>query len=680
LKPANRSTAVTLTLILLSAMAAAWGAGSEGIELDPEDAWGLEGFYPVERDGAGTPYRWSRKRSLIHFRGIDRSQGLSLTLEVRGWRPEGVEPPTVSAEVDGSLVWEQPLQREWQWLHLGVGPVESDHLDLVLETIPFRPADIISGSEDRRTLGLELRRVRLEVPTRPAYWVALGCASAVISWLLTSKISKTFILRVAWTCAGVVGALWVGLGTVRPYVLDASPDWTVPLLRAVTVALILLPFFSSTWKHETSRAAPLAALAGCSFTVFAPALGNGFFWDDFTFARPVSLSQWLFTFHGTWNWTGIGNDYYRPLIVTLFQVDYLTYGFWPVGYHLTNIVLHILNSYLVFHILSGWIRWRWALAGAALFALHPMSATGMAWISQRTDVLSTTFYLLALIAVGRYLENPSRRHLVYVGAAYAAALAAKEMAITFPAVALGYALARRGARRALPLMLVLAGVSALYVTGWATLFHYKLGGANVLSHLAANPFVYTWHSLLRLSSLVFVPVFYPSHEYEYLTEESLLYLYGGGALFLTIGLLIWKWGKSEEKILFGLGAAWILVTVIPLYNLEHPDFIRLGYLPAVGAGMVASAFLSFLGNRPMGKGLAAVFFFWSLVRALPIDHRIIEYWGPHGDLVQVVNRYKQEDGSWQDRLDPRALALFKAQRERIAEEKEHVERLLNPPR
>ena len=48
------------------------------------------------------------------------------------------------------------VQNEWQELTLGAGPVGGDHLDLVLETTPFRPADVIPGSEDKRSLGLEL--------------------------------------------------------------------------------------------------------------------------------------------------------------------------------------------------------------------------------------------------------------------------------------------------------------------------------------------------------------------------------------------------------------------------------------------------------------------------------------------------------------------------------------------
>jgi hypothetical protein len=305
-----------------------------------------------------------------------------------------------------------------------------------------------------------------------------------------------------------------------------------------------------------------------------------------------------------------------------------------------------------------------------------MCATTMAWISQRTDSLSATFYLLALIAVERYLEEPSRRYVIYAGASFAAALASKEMAITFPIVALVLALVRRRAQHITSLMIVLVGVGVLYVTGWIALFHPKLGGANIFTHIGTVDFMHYWHSLLRLLALTFVPVFYPSHEYQYLTEESRMYLYGGAAVFVALVLLTWKWGNSREKGLLYLGTAWVFVTVIPLYNLEHPDFIRLGYLPAAGVAILSAALLSSLANRPKGNWIVASLLFISLCRALPIDQRIISYWGPDGDLVRVINRNKLADYAWQDRLDPRALAIFYEQIERNAREKEHVERLL----
>ena len=277
-------------------------------------------------------------------------------------------------------------------------------------------------------------------------------------------------------------------------------------------------------------------LAGSIFTVYATALQSGFFWDDFDFARPITLGEWLFTFRGTWNWTGIGNDYYRPLIVTLFQIDYHLYGLRPAGFHLTNILLHILNSTLVAWFLARWVRKRWALAGAVFFALHPMAATGLAWISERTDVLATTFFLLALLAMSSYLRPGESSGLAPVGAAYAGALASKEVAITFPAVALAYAACRqRFNRKCIRIIMFLAGMSAIYAIGWVVLFHEKLGAVNITTVASESSFIQFWHSLLRLLTFAFIPTYYPSYDFEFLGGESLTYFICGQRIFRRVG-------------------------------------------------------------------------------------------------------------------------------------------------
>jgi hypothetical protein len=305
-----------------------------------------------------------------------------------------------------------------------------------------------------------------------------------------------------------------------------------------------------------------------------------------------------------------------------------------------------------------------------------MTATGMAWISQRTDVLCATFYLLGLLCARRYLETGQRRELVQAGLVYAAALASKEMAITFPAVVLSYAIVTGRLHRALRVMIPLVALSLFYVVVWMSLFQQKLASANLLLNLSAVSIEHYWSSFLRLLALVFLPAFYPSHDYTYLSQESQLYLYGGATLFLLAGGLLLRWGKKREKYLFILGTVWLVLTVIPLYNLPHPDFLRLGYLPAAGAAMALAAVLSYVRRLRLGKGLAPLLLLIGLLRAVPIDQQILDYWGPHGDLVQLVNRYKQADADWQARIGPGGLAIFKQQLEGAAEEREHVERLL----
>ena len=81
-------------------------------------------------------------------------------------------------------------------------------------------------------------------------------------------------------------------------------------------------------------------------------------------------------------------------------------GLKPWGHHLTNVLLHALNAGLVFALLQQMTGARWrSLLVAALFAFHPLRVESVAWVSERKDVLSGFFGLLALMAYARYAEG-----------------------------------------------------------------------------------------------------------------------------------------------------------------------------------------------------------------------------------------------------------------------------------
>ncbi|MGH9462786.1 MAG: glycosyltransferase family 39 protein, partial [Vicinamibacteria bacterium] len=675
-----------LTVLLLAAGGLGDLAGRSTVRLDPTDGWGHENFYPPELDAAGR-YRWSRPRAVVHFRGIDRSEGVRLELDLRGWRPPGMPPPYLSLETDGREVWRRATSGDWQTVTLGMGPEEGNHLDLSLNVDPFQPSAVVTGSEDRRVLGVQLQSVRLDIPTSRTRWLALAVGAALATWFLLGLAGVVTGVRFFWSLAASIGSVWIALAIERPYVLDAVPLGSLPALRIAVIALLLGPVLLDP-RVGSGRALPRwivpVTLAGSIFAVFAPALRSGFFWDDFDFARPITLGEWLFTFYGTWNWTGVGNDYYRPLVVTLFQIDYLLYGLRPAAFHLTNVLLHTLNACLVWRILVTWVRSRWALAGAAFFALHPMAATGLAWISERTDVLCTMFFLLAMLAVARYLRPHSKNGLTGTALSYAGALASKEVAITFSAVALGYAVCRnRLNRRTLKMMLLLVAMSVVYATGWVVLFHEKLAAVNITTVAAEGSASQFWHSFLRLFALAFVPTYYPSYDFEFLVNESRTYLYAGSAFFVLMGAFLIARGHRRERALFAFATIWLLVTVMPLFNIRYPDYIRLGYLPAVGCGLGAASALSFVSRKAgsLGTLLATLLLLISLGRMAPTDLRIVHDWAHFGRIATMINRDKASSPSWLERIGPEGRAIFESQRQKAQWDEEHVDELLGgrPP-
>jgi tetratricopeptide (TPR) repeat protein len=128
---------------------------------------------------------------------------------------------------------------------------------------------------------------------------------------------------------------------------------------------------------------------------------------------------------------------WHPLTWVSLLADYSLYGLNPAGYHVTNILLHIANTLLLFLLLNRMTGapWRSGLV-AALFAVHPLHVESVAWVTERKDVLSGFF---GLAAIGAYLSYTKRRRFVVyllVTFLFACSLMAKPMLVTLPFVLL----------------------------------------------------------------------------------------------------------------------------------------------------------------------------------------------------------------------------------------------------
>jgi tetratricopeptide (TPR) repeat protein len=101
---------------------------------------------------------------------------------------------------------------------------------------------------------------------------------------------------------------------------------------------------------------------------------------------------------------------WQPLTTLSHTVVFQVFGLNPWGHHLGNVLLHALNAGLVFALLQRMtgVMWR-SLLVAALFAVHPLRVEPVAWVTERREVLSTFFGLLALIAYARYVEQAEGR-------------------------------------------------------------------------------------------------------------------------------------------------------------------------------------------------------------------------------------------------------------------------------
>jgi hypothetical protein len=139
---------------------------------------------------------------------------------------------------------------------------------------------------------------------------------------------------------------------------------------------------------------------------------------------------------------------WHPITWLSHALDCQLFGLSPEGPHTVNVLLHVVNTLLLFLILESATRLAWrSFMVAALFALHPINVESVAWISERKDVLSMFFFLIALATYGWYARRPGVGRYLAVTVAYALGLMTKAQVITFP-FALAGSSGRSGSRAA----------------------------------------------------------------------------------------------------------------------------------------------------------------------------------------------------------------------------------------
>jgi protein O-mannosyl-transferase len=135
--------------------------------------------------------------------------------------------------------------------------------------------------------------------------------------------------------------------------------------------------------------------------------------------------QWAFTTYDQGNW--------HPLTWLSHALDCTFFGLNPAGHHYTSLLLHGINAVLLFLLLQSATGFRWrSLTVAALFALHPINVESVAWASERKNVLSMMFFLLALFSYGWYARKPRIGRYAAVAGFFTLALLSKPQVIAFP--------------------------------------------------------------------------------------------------------------------------------------------------------------------------------------------------------------------------------------------------------
>lgn len=209
---------------------------------------------------------------------------------------------------------------------------------------------------------------------------------------------------------------------------------------------------TSKQKKEPEKSNILAyyiVLALVTFAVYFNSLNNEFVFDDESVVQGdptiMEISNIPKFFTGEMGFHKVIGAYYRPVVSASYAIDYSLWKFNPWGFHLTNVLMHIINSLLFFALLNLMFRnvqskfKEYAiLIGALVFAVHPIHTEVAAWVSGRTDGLACTFFFASFIFYLKYSYQDKKLFMVLTFVMYLLALFSKEMAITLPVVIILY--------------------------------------------------------------------------------------------------------------------------------------------------------------------------------------------------------------------------------------------------
>jgi tetratricopeptide (TPR) repeat protein len=202
---------------------------------------------------------------------------------------------------------------------------------------------------------------------------------------------------------------------------------------------------STSWRR-TLLIALLIVIA--TLIAYIPAMRAGYIWDDDQYLYENELVQsddgladiWSVRYSPEFGHLLPQTPQYYPFVFTAFWIEHQLWGLDPVGYHVVNIVLHLISALVLWRI-AVVLRLPGAWFIAAMFALTPIHVESVAWVTERKNVLSGLFYLLALLTYLRYQDGPrSMAHQVamYVLALllFIAALLSKTVTCTLPVIIL----------------------------------------------------------------------------------------------------------------------------------------------------------------------------------------------------------------------------------------------------
>ncbi len=352
------------------------------------------------------------------------------------------------------------------------------------------------------------------------------------------------------------------------------------------------------------------------FSIYFPAFQNDFLdWDDDIFVKNNLDIQALNPQNIRAMFTSNKNNVYIPLTYLSWALEILFFGLKPFVFIFNNVLLHFLNTFLVFLILNRLTRNRFlALTAGILFGLHPIHVESVVWITERKDVLYAFFYLLSLYYFHRYLDRPIKKpgnfllHPSYMVSLFCFVLAlfSKGQAVTLAPVLVlimwyerKRVFSRQNMWEAGPFFILAAGfgILTLVIMGILDRSTVELYPVPVLIKFLYGSYSLAHYVIRTVIPFNLVPV-YPEF---YQGIPGVFWLYTLSVPLYVLAMFICR--KSRIVL---LGLLFFLLNILPLLEITSTGNViaadRFSYVPGMGIILVITVFFHQLLKRvPRGK-------------------------------------------------------------------------------
>lgn len=362
-------------------------------------------------------------------------------------------------------------------------------------------------------------------------------------------------------------------------------------------------------------------------------LSGDFIWDDHCLIVNNSIIK---------QWHNLGRiffseihqntftNYYRPIQIFSYKIDYIFFGLNPAGYHFVNIFLHAIAGILLFYFLTYLIRHYFlSLATTLFFLAHPINVSAVAYISGRADLLaaifvfsSFLFYLKTFSFDSCHGSFLSRKNISYYAGSlcmFIFALLTKEVAIALPFILCGIDAFSLKSKGRFKRVIVFFAVLCVYFLTRLTFLNFSSGNPFVCKKgfavfdigFFARCAVFFKTLLIYIGSL-FIPV---NLHMERIVNSEHIYMFHYAGIFLCVLLCFLVFKKLAHGLkflarLFIFAVFWFFVWLMPqsafiLPNIMADHFL---YLPSIGIFLIIAMAINAWRIRKIALAVLCVYF------------------------------------------------------------------------